>query len=45
MENDKSYSKYLVIFIDILGSQNRDDFEKAYKINSIFKLDFNTFSY
>lgn len=36
MENDKSYSKYLVIFIDILGSQNRDDFEKAYKINSIF---------
>lgn len=36
MENNKSYSKYLVIFIDILGSQNRDDFEKAYKINSIF---------
>ena len=26
----KSYSKYLVIFVDILGSKNRDNFEEAY---------------
>ena len=31
-----SFSKYLVIFVDILGSQNRDDFQENYKINKIF---------
>ena len=36
----KSYSKYLVIFVDILGSKNRDNFEEAYKINRIFHEEF-----
>lgn len=31
-----SFSKYLVIFVDILGSQNRTDFHETYKINKIF---------
>lgn len=31
-----SFSKYLVIFVDILGSQNRTDFQETYKINKIF---------
>lgn len=31
-----SFSKYLVIFVDILGSQNRTDFEETYQINKIF---------
>lgn len=31
-----SFSKYLVIFIDILGSQNRTDFQETYQINKIF---------
>lgn len=30
------FSKYLVIFIDILGSQNRTDFHETYQINKIF---------
>ena len=30
------FSKYLVIFVDILGSQNRTDFHKTYRINKIF---------
>lgn len=30
------FSKYLVIFVDILGSQNRTDFQETYKINKIF---------
>ena len=29
-------AKYLVIFVDILGSQNRVDFQETYKINKIF---------
>ncbi|AEY67523.1 hypothetical protein [Clostridium sp. BNL1100] len=33
---DKHYDKALVIFMDILGSQNRDNFEELYKINSMF---------
>ena len=33
---DKSYHKALVIFIDILGSQNRQDFDILYHVNSIF---------
>jgi hypothetical protein len=32
----EGFSKYLVIFIDILGSQNRNDFQETYKINRIF---------
>lgn len=31
-----SFSKYLVIFVDILGSQNRTDFQGTYQINKIF---------
>lgn len=31
-----SFSKYLVIFVDILGSQNRTNFQETYQINKIF---------
>lgn len=30
------FSKYLVIFVDILGSQDRTDFQETYQINKIF---------
>lgn len=30
------FSKYLVIFVDILGSQDKTDFKETYKINKIF---------
>lgn len=41
MRNEiKGYSKYLVIFVDILGSQNRIDFEETYLINKIFHEEF-----
>ncbi len=33
---EKGYTKALVIFIDILGSQSRDDFEELYEINELF---------
>ena len=32
----KGYTKALVIFIDILGSQSRDDFDELYEINELF---------
>lgn len=32
----KGYTKALVIFIDILGSQSRDNFEELYEINELF---------
>lgn len=32
----KGYTKALVVFIDILGSQSRDDFEELYEINELF---------
>lgn len=32
----KQFSKYLVIFVDILGSQNRTNFQEMYQINKIF---------
>lgn len=32
----RGFSKYLVIFVDILGSQNRVDFQETYQINKIF---------
>lgn len=32
----KGYTKALVIFFDILGSQSRDDFEELYEINELF---------
>ncbi len=32
----QNYHKALAIFIDILGSQDRENFEELYKINSIF---------
>ena len=35
-----SFSKYLVIFVDILGSQNRTDFQEMYQINKIFYDEF-----
>lgn len=35
-KDSNGYSKYLVIFVDILGSQNRTDFQETYKINKIF---------
>lgn len=30
------YKKYLVLFIDVLGSKGREDFEELYKINTTF---------
>ena len=30
------YDNYLVIFVDILGSKNRESFEEQYRVNSIF---------
>lgn len=37
MSNEPNgFAKYLVIFVDILGSQNRVDFQETYKINKIF---------
>lgn len=36
----KSFSDYLVIFIDILGSQNRTEFQEMYQINKIFHEEF-----
>lgn len=37
MSNEPNgFTKYLVIFVDILGSQNRVDFQETYKINKIF---------
>ena len=41
MDNeDKKFSQYLVIFVDILGSQNKTDFEEMYHINKIFHEEF-----
>lgn len=34
------YSKYLVIFVDILGSKNRVGFQENYKISKIFHEEF-----
>ena len=34
------FSEYLVIFVDILGSQNRIDFQETYQINKIFHEEF-----
>ena len=38
----KKYSKYLVIFVDILGSQEKTDFSELYNINRIFHEEFET---
>ena len=35
-DESTNYSKYLVIFVDILGSQNRTDFQEVYQINKMF---------
>lgn len=32
----RGFTKYLVIFVDILGSKSRTDFEETYKINEIY---------
>ena len=34
--NEKRFDKALVIFVDILGSQSRDDFNELFKINELF---------
>ncbi|MCL2404508.1 MAG: hypothetical protein FWC92_03055 [Defluviitaleaceae bacterium] len=36
MSNPRGYKKALVIFIDILGSQSRNDFHELYEINELF---------
>lgn len=41
MDNeDKKFSQYLVIFVDILGSQNKTEFDEMYHINKIFHEEF-----
>lgn len=41
MNNEKPhYRDSLVIFIDLLGTQNRNDFDELYKINNIFHEQF-----
>ena len=38
MSNEPNgFAKYLVIFVDILGSQNRVDFQETYKITVSFR--------
>lgn len=39
-DENKGFSKYLVIFVDILGSQGRTDFSELYHINKIFHGEF-----
>ncbi len=34
--NEKKFDKALVIFVDILGSQSRNDFNELFKINELF---------
>lgn len=34
--NEKRFDKALVIFVDILGSQSRNDFNELFKINELF---------
>ncbi|MBQ4058190.1 MAG: hypothetical protein IJD40_04585 [Lachnospiraceae bacterium] len=41
-DENKCFSKYLVIFVDILGSQRRTDFSELYHINKIFHREFET---
>ena len=36
MHMASGFSKYLVIFVDVLGSKNRTDFCELYKVNKIF---------
>ena len=40
MADKKTYTDYLVIFIDILGSQNKTDFQESYLINTVFHEEF-----
>ena len=42
LDENKGFSKYLVIFVDILGSQRRTDFSELYHINKIFHREFET---
>lgn len=42
MDEKVEYRNSLVIFIDLLGTQNRSDFDELYKINSIFHEQFET---
>ncbi len=36
----RNYSKYLIIFVDVLGSQNKTDFQESYLINTFFHEEF-----
>ena len=36
----RNYSKYLIIFVDVLGSQNKTDFQESYLINTVFHEEF-----
>ncbi len=36
MSDEKRFKKAFVIFIDILGSQSRSDFNELFKINELF---------
>lgn len=36
----RNYSKYLIIFVDVLGSQNKADFQESYLINTVFHEEF-----
>lgn len=40
MDENLHYQNSLVIFIDLLGTQNRSGFDELYKINSIFHNEF-----
>jgi len=40
MVDGKDFTKYLVIFVDILGTRNRTSFDEQYRINEIFHSEF-----
>lgn len=40
IKEKQNYSKYLIIFVDVLGSQNKTDFHESYLINAIFHEEF-----
>lgn len=39
-DQPEKFSQYLVIFVDILGSQSRTDFQEMYQINTVFHDEF-----
>ena len=40
MDKNMDFSKYLVIFIDVLGSKGRNGFDEQYRVSSIFHEEF-----